>query len=206
MNPGFWAVALLFLGLLLLIAEVFIPSGGIIGSCMAGALVLGIILAWMAWWRSSPLYFWLYLGSLAMILPGIAIVAFHVWPHTPLGRRAMLQPPSEEEVDAFADEEEELQTLVGRTAKTVTPLNPAGMIVIDDRRLHCQSEGNIIDPGCWVRILSATHNRVVVRRMSESEVRALEEKLSRETAPAPDSGIFPAPSKPSGDGLDFELQ
>ena len=159
-----WAILLLLAGLLLIMLEVFTPSGGIIGVAAAACFAFSILFAWQAWWGTYPLYFWTYLAGMCALIPTAAVLAFRVWPNTPIGRRAILTGPTREEVVPFQEEEARLRELVGEVGLATTVLNPAGMIKVDNERLHCQSEGMVIDAGTPIRIIAVQGNRVIVRR------------------------------------------
>src|SRR6266436_1419649 len=80
-----WAFLLLTVGVTLLIAEVFIPSGGIISVLSTLSLIGAIVCAWQAWWGTSQGSFWGFLAGMAVILPLAIATAFYVWPSTPIG-------------------------------------------------------------------------------------------------------------------------
>lgn len=166
MDYSVWAFLLLAVGLTLLVAEVFIPSGGVIAILAALSLVGALICAANAWWTSSPGYFWGFAALTALLLPVSLIGAFYLWPNTALGRKAILEAPAPHEVASFIEEEERYGAMVGKNGTTVTALNPAGIVRIDGHRVHCLSEGMILEPGEPVRVISAKGNRVVVRRVT----------------------------------------
>lgn len=191
MEYSTWAFLLLAVGLVLLIAEVFIPSGGVISVLSTLSLVGAVWCAWKAWWDSNPGSFWGFLTGMAVLLPIVVALAFYVWPNTPLGRRAILEAPAPHEIASFVEQEEKYRQMVGKTGETVTMLNPAGIVRINGNRVHCQSEGVILDAGTLVRVISARSNRVIVRRVESST----------ETAPPPDESKPPS----AGEPLDFDL-
>lgn len=163
MDSSIWGVLLLLIGVLLLVAEVFIPSGGMISILAVTCLVGATWCAWSAWWIRSPIYFWTFLATMAMLLPTVVSVAFYIWPNTPIGRKAILEAPTQSEIASFVELEEKLARLVGATGEAVTLLNPAGIIRVNGQRVHCQSEGSIIEQGTMIKITSVQGNRVVVR-------------------------------------------
>ncbi|MBS0263673.1 MAG: NfeD family protein [Planctomycetes bacterium] len=165
MEYSTWAFLLLAVAVCLLIAEVFIPTGGII-SILATLSILGAVYsAWQAWWSSSPGSFWAFIGGMMMVLPATIVVAFYFWPSTPMGKRAILPEPQPHEVASFVEQEEKYRGMVGKVGETATSLNPAGIANIDGQRVHCQSEGMILDAGTQVVVISARGNRVVVRKV-----------------------------------------
>lgn len=167
MDSSTWAFLLLAIGVLLFVAEVFIPSGGAITILAASCLLASVWCAWTAWWHSNPTMFWTFLGIMLIVTPAAVGGAFTVWQHTPLGRRAILQPPTPDEVAAFTEIGQRLAELVGKVGDTVSPLNPAGIVKIDGERVQCQSEGMIIDRGCKVRVIAVQGSHVLVRRVAE---------------------------------------
>jgi len=169
MDSSTWAFLLLAIGVLLFVAEVFIPSGGAITMLAASCLLASVWCAWTAWWHSNPTMFWTFLGIMLFVTPAAVGGAFTVWQHTPLGRRAILQPPTPDEVEAFAEIEQRLAELIGKVGDTVSPLNPAGIVKIDGERVQCQSEGMIIDRGCKVRVIAVQGSHVLVRRVAADD-------------------------------------
>ncbi len=165
MEYSTWAFLLLAIGVILLITEVFIPSGGIISILSTLALLGAVVCAWQAWWGTSQGSFWGFVAGMALLLPAIAIGAFYIWPNTPIGKRAFLEAPAPHEVASFVEQEERHRQMVGKTGETVTALNPAGIVRIDGQRVHCQSEGMILDAGTRVRVIAARANSVIVRRV-----------------------------------------
>jgi len=161
MDPWFLAVLLLLLSMVLLFAEVLIPSGGLLFFGSMVALGCALWAAWGAWWQSNPILFWSFVLCSIVLLPASVGAAIQVWPHTPMGK--LLEPPTHEEVTPFAAEQQRLGALVGKFGETVTPLNPAGMLLIAGERLHCFSEGQIIERGVRVRVLAVQGNRLMVR-------------------------------------------
>ena len=173
MDSSTWAFLLLAIGVLLFVAEVFIPSGGAIPILALSCLLASVWCAWTAWWNSNPLMFWAFLGVMFVVTPAAVAGAFSVWQHTPLGRRAILQPPTPEDVAAFVEQGQHLTELIGKIGETVSPLNPAGIVKIAGERVQCQSEGRIIEIGCQVRVIAVQGNRVVVRLDSKGDSSSL---------------------------------
>lgn len=58
-----------------------------------------------------------------------------------------------------------LEDEVGKNGVAVTDLRPSGWITVDDKRIFVVSEGDYIDQGDAISILSVEGNRVVVRKI-----------------------------------------
>lgn len=59
--------------------------------------------------------------------------------------------------------------LIGRIGKTLTPLRPAGTLLLDDERLDVVSEGNYIATNKDVEIIKIEGSRIVVRESLSKE-------------------------------------
>jgi membrane-bound serine protease (ClpP class) len=191
MEHSHLALLLMLVGLALLVAEVFIPSGGIILAAALLSLGASIWYAWDAWGDSQPAAWWTYLAVLVALLPTVVIGAFYIFPRTSVGRRILLEAPSLEEVTPFSDEQEGLAGLVGHTGTTLTMLSPGGMVSVDGERLHCESEGMMIDPQQPVEVVAVRANRLVVRLVPRDK-----------PAPGPNQRNDDVSGKPP---LDFDL-
>ncbi len=158
-----WAVLLLLLGLGLVVLEVFIPSGGILGflafCSLAGSVILGFL--------AGPTTGLTVLGVTILGLPVIVIVALHYWPHTPIGRRILLSGPESEEVLPDSPKRRQLKALIGRVGRAKSKMLPSGVITVDGRTIDAVSDGTPIDPGQKVRIAEVQGNRVLVHCIDE---------------------------------------
>jgi membrane-bound serine protease (ClpP class) len=154
---------LLLAGLLILVAEVFIPSGGLLAIMTTVVLSLSAVCAYAAWYRTSPGLWWTYCSALVLAVPGVLMGAFYLLPRTPFGKVVLLEAPEPSRVEPFVAETARLQQLVGRYGLTQTRLNPGGFVLVNGERLHAFSEGLIVEPQTSVEILEVRGTRVLVR-------------------------------------------
>jgi membrane-bound ClpP family serine protease len=157
-----WGLGLLAASLLLVVIEVFVPSGGLIALTAAGCGIAGIIFLFR---YSTP---WGVSGLLAMVV--LAPVAFgfalKVWPSTPIGRKMLgAKTEEEEEADRLAalKEREKQLSLVGARGTVITDLRPVGMIQIDGVRMEALAETGFIRAGTSVRVTVVESNQIKVR-------------------------------------------
>jgi len=88
MEASTWAFVLFGISLVLLVAELFLPSHGLLGLMATAAMIGAIAICF-------KINQYLGLGVLllaAMVSPFAISAALKVWPRTPIGRRMMLQP------------------------------------------------------------------------------------------------------------------
>ena len=163
------AVITLALGLALLVAEVFIPSGGIIMSVAAITFVVSIWAAWQAWVKTDQMTMFLsYILALLVLFPSVLGGAFQIFPRTEYGKRLMA-PPTAAELEPYVAETERLKRLIGKLGTSLTRLAPGGMVLVEGERLHAESEGMLIPSDAPVKVLSLKVNRLLVRQLKESQ-------------------------------------
>jgi membrane-bound ClpP family serine protease len=162
-DPWVWAVLLILVGLALAAMELFIPSGGILAflsvSALGGAIVLGFI-------QGNAVGLGI-LVSVMVGLPVTAIVAFRVWPRTPIGRRILLQEQSSKDVLPDSPKRQRLKELVGQVGVAKSKMLPSGAITIEGRTIDAFSEGMPIEAGQKVMVIEVHGTQVVVQPVDD---------------------------------------
>ncbi|QEG37561.1 NfeD family protein [Bythopirellula goksoeyrii] len=161
LDPLTWAVILLLLGCALVVLEVFIPSGGILGLLSGFAVLASIVFAF----RSDTTSGLLFILCALIAVPAMLGLAFKVWPYTPMGRAFLGELPSEEEVKPVDQRKE----LVGRMGIAKSLMLPSGVVLVDGKRLDAISQGDAIEAGESIVVAEVRGNRVVVRRADPDE-------------------------------------
>lgn len=158
MTVLFWPIAFLAIGLLLMILEVFVPSGGFIGFSALFCVVLSL---WHAFQHSTRLGAFFVVVDLAAV-PLTVMAAFWLWTRTPMSRRMFLQPPAPDEIDV-SHSALNSSLVVGLEGRALTPLRPCGHLEIDGRRYDGLAEEGFIPEGAPVRVVKARSGQLVVR-------------------------------------------
>lgn len=159
-----WPSLCLAVGLVLLVAEAFIPSGGLIGLLAIGFLVVSL---WLAFTTTS--LGWLFLLALVVFLPLALALAVQLWPKTPLAKYIFLKPP-EEPIGLEDDPNARLDHLVGQYGRALTPLRPSGMVDFEGRRIDSLSEEGLIPSGSLVEAVQVRGVQIVVRKADEQSL------------------------------------
>lgn len=155
------AYVLIGFGIVLLAAELFLPTGGILfGVAMVAELAgVGMIFAYGE--ESSG---WIALCGVFVLIPLFGAAMLYVWPRTPLGRRLIQQvEESEQTTVASMPVVQEMAELRGRFGRTLSPLRPSGTVDFDGRRVDVITEGMMVAAGQWVRCIDVKAGKVVVR-------------------------------------------
>jgi membrane-bound serine protease (ClpP class) len=153
---AFESILLLSLvGFLLLAAEVFVP-GLILGLLGGLCLVAAAVVAFGAYG-----FFGGTLVAVALaVLTGVGLVVWmFAFPHTSLGRRITLHPPS-----PAGRQGTSAARLLGKEGRALTALRPAGTAVIEGRKVDVVSEGDFVQPGEPVVVVREEGLRVLVRK------------------------------------------
>lgn len=186
MSVMFWPFVFLAIGLLLIMLEVFIPSGGLIGLCSIVCLVLCL---WYAFANSVGLGLTFMMIDL-VALPLTVALAFSLWSRTPLGRKFFLRPPAPEEIEV-SHTDHHLEILVGQVGRSLTPLRPCGHVEIDGRRIDALAEEGFLPAEVPVRVLRIKADQVVVRGVLDSADALAEEWRKTHDQSRPEPGPSP---------------
>ncbi|MFM8735076.1 MAG: NfeD family protein [Pirellulales bacterium] len=160
MSPLVWVVLLLALGLAVLVAEVFVPSGGVLGFVSVMAILAAVTTAFLELGAGAGL---VVLAVVVVTVPVVLGFAFRWFPETPLGRRVLPAPPQGEEVVPQAAERQRLRALVGAPGRAVTELLPWGAVEVGGERLEALSDAGPLEPGTEVCVVGVKGLAVVVR-------------------------------------------
>ena len=158
---GWWLVFAIFLYLAcaaLIIAEVFVPSGGLISICALACLVGGVAI----FFRHSTTAGMAGMGIAIVMIPSVLIIAYKVFPKTRFGKSVTLTPPERQEGDAIPDTAE-LKDMLGAVGVVITPLRPVGMCDFSGRRIECVAEGGYVEKDKRVKVIRVQSTQLTVR-------------------------------------------
>lgn len=162
LDPITWAILLMLIGCGLIVMEIFIPSGGLLGFLATLAIVGSVV---MAFRRDSTTGLSFIVITL-MVVPAVVAFAFKIWPSTPMGKAFLGEILSEEELLP----EEPRRQLVGRVGIAKSMMLPAGAVWIDGHMIDAITRGTPVEKGEAVVVVEVQGNRVVVRPAQPEEV------------------------------------
>jgi len=185
MSTLVWVVSLLVLGLGVMVLEVFVPSGGILGFVSILALLASVATAFLELGATAGM------ASLAVVVlavPAVLSVAFRWFPETPLGRRVL--PPAPESADVLPDptRRQHARDLVGRTGLTVSELLPWGGVQIDGEVVDAVSEDGPIAAGVAIEVVGVQAAALIVRKPLTTFLERPLERVVQPTGPLPPTG------------------
>ncbi len=159
----FFAVFLYVACAALIVAEVFIPSGGLLSICALACIVGGVAI----FFRISTLAGWLGVGVAIIMIPLLLIGAYRLLPMTRFGRHVMLAGPVRDRGDAIPDTPE-LIKLLGQNGQVLTPLRPVGTCDFSGRRVECVAEAGYVQKGATVKVIRVEGTQLTVRVISDA--------------------------------------
>ena len=163
----FWwlvfAVFLYFACAVLIVAEVFVPSGGLISLFALACAVGGAVI----FFHHSTTAGWIGIGIAAIMIPSVLVIAYKMFPKTRFGRSVTLTPPERQQGDAVPDTLK-LKELLGTVGVVLTPLRPVGMCDFSGRRVECVAESGYVDKGKKVKVIQVESTQLTVRMIEES--------------------------------------
>jgi membrane-bound serine protease (ClpP class) len=164
------AFVLIALGCVLLLAELFLPTGGVLFALSVVCIILGVSAAFFCDQTMGIVT----LLAVFVGLPILAGIGLHYWPRTPLGKRVFLSGPHEDATLATMPVNLELEQLRGHVGRAIGTLRPSGIVDFDGRRVDTITEGMMVEAGTWVRCIDVKAGKVIVRPVPKPELGDLE--------------------------------
>jgi membrane-bound ClpP family serine protease len=154
------ALVLVAIGVVLLVAEILMPTGGflVVGALLFFAGGVGTIL-----YYGDTLEAAVALVGVSVGLPAAGFIAASAYRRMSL--RSALDTENMAATALDVPQLAGLAALKGRVGKAVTTLRPSGAVEFDGRRYDANTEGMWIEAGTWVRCVDIRAGSVVVREM-----------------------------------------
>lgn len=175
LDPLVWSLLLLLVGCVVLVLEVFIPSGGLLSVLSAAAFIGAIFIAF----QRGPVTGFTFVMTTIVLVPLVLSAAFHYWPKTRIGKAFLGDLPTD--ADVLPDDPR--RELLGQVGVTRSKMLPSGAVEINGQMVDAITQGKPIEPGQYVFVTEVRANRVVVRPAKENErpgqARNPEDLLSR---------------------------
>ncbi len=150
-------IALIVLGLAALAVELFvIPGFGLAG--VAGILMLigGAVASWMMF---GPLF-----GGIVIVCTIVLtiVLGVAVFRSRAVRKRFVLDTQLKK---GGGTASEDLTGLIGQTGVARSDLRPAGIAMVDDRRIDVVSEGGFVEKGTQLKVVAMDGPRVIVAKI-----------------------------------------
>lgn len=154
MTPATLAILLFAGGLVFLVAEIFLPSHGVLGIAGLLALFVGV---GACFFISNAAGLTSAIG-VALFLPVAAGLAIKVWPHTFAGKRLILGKTLSAQATS-----PHVPVQIGQMGIVVSELRPGGVCEFGMSRVESRAEHGVIPAGRHVEVISIIDGRPLVR-------------------------------------------
>lgn len=147
--------------MLVIAAEVLLPSGGILSIIALGLVGYSIYLAFTA--ISFDAGMMMIIADL-IILPVVAVIGLKMLGRSPFALKSSLQKS-----EGVVSYDENLAQYVGDKGVALTNLRPAGTARIGHKRIDVVTRGDFIEKGEGVEVSKVEGSRVVVRKTQQND-------------------------------------
>ncbi|MBE3102969.1 MAG: nodulation protein NfeD, partial [Bacilli bacterium] len=157
---GYESILLFGIGIVFVIAEFFLP--GAIAGIIGLALIIGSIL--LAGGNVVHMGIALLIAFIVAFV-GMVIIMKFFGKNIKLFNKMILKDSTDTEHGYVSNINR--TELMGKLAKSMTPLRPSGTIMLDGERIDAVTEGGFVDSGKVVKIIKVEGSRTVVREVTE---------------------------------------
>ena len=155
-----WVLSLFLLGFALIILDIFVTPGvDVVGVLGLLCICAGMVYAYVALGTGSAL------AAAAIGLASIAILVWLAFRHRPWQRFVLQSEIGQDESGGAAPSRRALT--VGQTGESLSPLRPSGRARFDGNNVDVVTQGDFIEEGTAISVLSVAGHRVVVQRWTD---------------------------------------
>lgn len=158
-QPYIAPVVFQVVGIVVLLAEVMLPSGGLLAIVSLACLGYSLYLVFTAISVFAGMIFVL---ADIVILPVVLIVGLKMLAYSPLALKSELSSKS-----GYASYDEKTADYTGKQGEALTDLRPSGTARIDGKRVDVVTRGDYIEHGSPIKVSAVEGGRIVVRKISQ---------------------------------------
>ena len=142
-------------GVLVIIAEIILPSGGMLSLLAAGLFAYSLYHVFTHMSASAGMAF--VIADLILI-PILVYIAIKFMARSPVTLRSTLSRE-----DGVTSQSRDQNRYLGRTGRAVTDLRPSGVAMIDGDRLDVVTRGEYIEKRTGIIVIAVRGNQIVVK-------------------------------------------
>ena len=153
-------IILQVVGVGVVIAEIILPSGGILSIVALGVFGYSLFIVFS---EISKTIGFAFVAADLVLIPVLVIVGLKLLARSPVTLRKTL---SREE--GVSSQPPELEGYKGMQGVAVTDLRPAGKAVVNGKRVDVVTRGEYIDKDSLIMVSAVTGNQIIVRKSDRS--------------------------------------
>jgi membrane-bound serine protease (ClpP class) len=152
-------IILQLVGVVVIIAEIILPSGGILSIVALGVFGYSLFLVFNA---VSMTIGFSFVAADLILIPVLVILGLKLLARSPVTLRKTLSRK-----EGVSSQSSELESYVGRQGNAVTDLRPAGIAVINGKRVDVVTRGEYLEKDSAIIVTAVTGNQIIVRKKDE---------------------------------------
>ncbi len=155
----FFPIILQLVGVVVIIAEIILPSGGILSIVALGVFGYSLFIVFN---EISMIIGFSFVAADLILIPVLVIVGLKLLARSPVTLRKTLSRK-----EGVSSQSSELESYVGTQGNAVTDLRPAGIAVIDGKRVDVVTRGDYLEKDAAIIVTAVTGNQIIVRKKDE---------------------------------------
>lgn len=156
MNNLALPIFLQLMGILVIIVEVIVPTGGILAIFSTGLIGGSLYLVFTS---TSSTTGYLFVVADIIVIPLSVFIGFKLLAKSPAALKRSLSKE-----DGVQSQSPELEMYMGLEGIAATDLRPSGVAVIDGKRLDVVSRGEYLERSSNVVVIAVTGNQIIVSK------------------------------------------
>lgn len=152
-------IILQLVGVVIIIAEIILPSGGILSIVALGVFGYSLFIVFN---EISMTIGFSFVAADLILIPVLVIVGLKLLARSPVTLRKTLSRK-----EGVSSQSSELESYVGTQGNAVTDLRPAGIAVINGKRVDVVTRGEYLEKDSAIIVTAVTGNQIIVRKKDE---------------------------------------
>ena len=157
---------LLFIGLIAIIVEFFVPAAGIIGIIGGGCIIGSVVLAYLDYGILTGSVF--LLGAL-ILTPLLIMFYFRIFPKTIIGKKLILNTNQSHKLGFTTFTQEKYKDLKGSSGTVLKDLRPTGVVEIEGQKFSALTNGEYLVSGSRIQVFKVEGNRIFVKEAGRKQ-------------------------------------
>lgn len=149
-------IILQVVGVIVIIAEIILPSGGLLSVLAAGIFGYSLYIVFHDVSTSVGFFF---VTADTILIPILVIVGLKLLAKSPVTLRKTLSRE-----DGVTSQSSELDKYIGMEGTAITDLRPSGTAIINEKRVDVVSRGEYLDKDSEIVVSTITGNQIIVRK------------------------------------------
>ena len=149
-------IVLQLAGIVVIIAEIILPSGGILSIAALGLFGYSLFIVFN---EISNTVGFAFVAADLVLIPVLVIVGLKLLARSPVTLRKTLSRK-----EGVSSQSSELDSYIDMEGTAVTDLRPAGTAVINGKRVDVVTRGEYFEKDSVILVIAVTGNQIIVRK------------------------------------------